>query len=94
MTQTTWDMRKRSKRFYVKTYRRVESMLVFSVILNLSMSGILYYIYFSLPEPNYYATDGIRPPLTLIAMDRPNYSSTPILANDPIEDVENKAMIQ
>ncbi len=95
MSQTARDKIKALKRFYVHTYRTACHLLIFSVVCNVSLAGVLYYIYFSQSERNYYATDGIKPPLALIAMDRPNYSSQPILSTDPVDDdnAQEKVMV-
>ena len=93
MSQTRWDLIKQTKRFYVKTYRQLETFLIISALANLSMACYMYHVYFNQGEPSFYSTDGVRPPLTLIAMDLPNNSPIPILKSDPIEDATTKVMM-
>ena len=87
MSQETWNLIKQSKRFYVSTYRRMGTVLVISVVTNLALGCGIYYTYFNLPEPEFYATSGIAPPVLLTAMDIPNNTSVALLAPDP--DVVN-----
>ncbi len=86
MTVKTWNLIKKSKNFYVRTYRGAETVMIFSILLNLGLSVGLFYAYSIRPEPGYYATFGETPPVPLIAMDDPNYSSVPLLADDTNPD--------
>lgn len=86
MSRETWHLIKQSKRFYVSTYRNVGTALVMSVVINLILGCGIYYTYFNLPEPEFYATSGIAPPVLLTALDMPNNTSVALLAPDP--DVE------
>lgn len=81
-----WNLIKHSKQFYVKTYRGTETAIVFSIMINLCLAVGLFYSYSIRPEPDYYATFGETPPVPLIAMDTPNYSSHPLLADDSNQD--------
>lgn len=94
MSQTEWNRVKQSKGFYVKVYRQIGTFLLLSAVINLSLSAVLYYIYFNRPEPDYYATDGVRPPLNLVEMNEPNNSSVPILKSDPVDDQPVNVMPQ
>ena len=87
MSRETWNLIKQSKRFYVATYRRLGTMLVLSVVLNLALGCGIYYTYFNLPEAEFYATSGIVPPVLLTSMDIPNNTSVALLAPDP--EIEN-----
>lgn len=86
MSRGTWDIIKRTKRFYVKNYRRAGSAVIVSIVMNVLLLMGIYYIYFSRPEHDFFATDGVTPPVSLIAMDQPNHTSTPMLANDQAKD--------
>ena len=94
MSVKTWNLIKRSKQFYISTYRKVETIIVFSVIINLGLVAGIIYSYAVRPEPDYYATYGESAPVPLIAMDEPNYSSNALLADDTNQDSEARAIPQ
>lgn len=92
MSRETWNLIKQSKRFYVRTYRKTSTALFISVIINLFLGLTIYYTYFSRPEHAFYATDGVTPPVQLTPMDSPNNTSVALLAPDPLNDDETKAI--
>lgn len=94
MSVKTWNLIKRSKQFYIRTFRNIETAIVFSVIINLGLILGIIYSYSIRPEPDYYATYGENAPVPLIAMDEPNYSSNPLLAEDTNQDSEERAIPQ
>lgn len=94
MSRGTWSLIKQSKRFYVNTFRRAGSALFVSVIINLSLGVAIYYVYFSQPEHDFYATSGVTPPIMLTAMDVPNETSVALLANDPDDQDDTKVIPQ
>lgn len=87
MSRETWNLIKDSKQFYVGTYRRMGTALVISILVNLALGCGIFYTYSNLPEPEFYATSGIAPPVLLTAMDIPNNTSVALLAPDP--EIEN-----
>jgi len=94
VSRGTWTQIRQSNRFYVDTYRRALIALVFSSALSVFLLIAIFHVYFGQPEHDFYATDGVTPPLQLTAMDIPNYSSVPLLANDqePESNVNAKAV--
>ena len=94
MSRETWNTIKRSKFFYVRTYRAAGTLLIVSLALNLLMGLIIYYLYFHQPARDFYATSGITSPIKLNPMDEPNNSETPLLAPDPINDDTVKVIPQ
>ncbi len=90
----TWNLIKRSKQFYVKTYRGTETIMVISILVNVCLGIGLFYAYYVLPEPDYYATYGETPPVPLIAMNGPNLSSDPLLADDTNQDSDVREIPQ
>jgi len=89
MSRGTWQMIKQYKLFYINSYHRLASTLLVIFSLNLILSLSIVHFYFNQPERQYYATDGVKPPEELVAMDEPNTSSTALLPDDPVnEDVE------
>jgi intracellular multiplication protein IcmM len=94
MSRETWNLIKNSKRFYVSGFRATGSVLVLSMIMNLFLGLAVYYTYFNLPDNDCYVTDGVNAPVLLTPMDEPNYTSVPLLANDPQTDDENREIPQ
>lgn len=94
MGRVNWNTIKQSKMFYVVIYRRSLSALMISLVLNCIFSLLIYYVYLSRPEPDYYATSGIAPPIQLTVMAEPNKSSVALLPPDPVEEVEARPIPQ
>ena len=90
MTVKTWNLIKHSKNFYVKAYRRAETVIVLSIMLNVLLGLGLIYVYLEQPERDYYATFGETPPVPLVALDKPNESSMPLLADENQQDSDVK----
>jgi hypothetical protein len=94
VSRETWRLIKSSKGFYISTYRRASTILLLSVSLNLVLGFFIFDTYFSRPDPQYYATSGATPPVELAAMDSPNNTSVPLLANDQVNDEIEKVIPQ
>ena len=94
MSRETWSLIKQSKRFYISTFRGVGSALFVSVLINLSLGLTVYYVYSNRPEPAFYATSGITPPIMLTPMDSPNNTSVALLAADPDDENDIKVIPQ
>lgn len=94
MSRGAWAVIKQSKRFYVGTYRWAGSMLVFLVVVNLLLGLGVFYTYVTMPDRSYYSTYGETPPVELAGMDAPNYTSTPLLANETMIDSDIRAVPQ
>ena len=82
MSRGTWAKIRQSNRFYINTYRQSATALLVSLILNVFLGIAIYYLYSGQPEHEFYATDGVTPPVPLVPMDQPNESSTPLLPNE------------
>ncbi|AHE67904.1 type IVB secretion system protein IcmM/DotJ [Legionella oakridgensis] len=91
MSRATWDLIKNSKRFYVNTYRKAATFLLISAVFNVLLGVAIYFAYFNLPDPDFYATSGVTPPVMLTALDEPNYTSDPLLASES-GTIDNKVM--
>lgn len=94
MSREAWNLIKHSKRFYVSTFRRAGTALIFSVLVNVSLGAALCFVYINQPEHDFYATNGITPPEELTPMDVPNNTSAALLANDPDSGNETKIIPQ
>lgn len=94
MSREAWNLIKQSKRFYVNTYRRVGSTILISIITNLLLIAGIVYVYMNRAEHDFYASSGITPPVMLTPMDVPNNTPDALLASDPSNDNEIKAIPQ
>lgn len=94
MSREAWNTIKRSKSFYIRTYRMGGTLIIVSLVLNLLMSLAIYYLYFHQPIRDFYATSGVTAPVQLKPLDEPNKSATPLLAPDPINDETVKVIPQ
>ncbi|AUH70739.1 Component of the Dot/Icm secretion system. inner membrane protein [Legionella sainthelensi] len=90
MSRETWSLIKKSKRFDVNVYRRGIVALIFSLMLSCVFCLLLFYIYLTEPERDFYATSGVAPPIKLNPMLSPNYSAQALLPPDPVSDGEDK----
>lgn len=87
MRQENLSEKKNRKGFYVSGFRLSVSLLMVSVILNLGLSAGIQNRLVRIPEPNFYATDGISAPILLNPLKAPNESSTPLLPDDLPEEM-------
>lgn len=92
MSRGAWITVRNSKRFYATTYRLACRALVVSVSISIVLCLSFYYVYFNRPEHDFYSTDGVTPPVSLMPMDEPNYSDYPLLANDQTVDESTKVI--
>lgn len=90
MSRGNWNKIKRSKFFYVTTYRKMISGIVACQLLNLILCLAVIYSYLNVSEQMFYATSGINPPIEIKSMNTPNYSSEPLLPPDPTDEDSNK----
>lgn len=86
MGKEAWDRIKDSKFFYISTYRKASSALIFSLSLNILLMLAIYYLKTHQPLPDFYATNGITPPVLLSPMAQANYSDTALLPPDPVDE--------
>ncbi len=94
MSVKTWNLIKSSRSFYIRTYRSLETMVLISVFISLGLGIGIFYAYSIRTEPDYYSTYGETPPVPLVAMDEPNYSSHSLLADDNNQDSNVRAIPQ
>lgn len=90
MSKAIWQKIKNSKRFYVRSYRKLGSILLGSVFINVLLGLSVTYEFLTMPEPDFYATYGEIPPIKLFEMNSPNYSSTPLLPDDRQYESDNR----
>lgn len=94
MNREKWDLIKNSKMFNVNILRRGLMALIFSLTLSLAFALLLFYMYLTEPERDYYATNGETPPLKLKMLTSPNMSSQALLEPDPPTEEENRLIPQ
>ena len=94
MSRRTWELIKHAKRFYVRVYRRLGTIILASSVLNVCLGVGIWHIYSHIPDPDFYATFGETPPVPLVALDAPNERSVPLLGDDPAEDNQVKTIPQ
>lgn len=73
--------------FYVISYRLLIKGMIISSITNVLFLVMGSYIFFSRGPHVYYATSGDSSPIQLTPLATPNYSATPLLADDIPGDV-------
>ncbi|KTD75544.1 type IVB secretion system protein IcmM/DotJ [Legionella waltersii] len=86
MSREEWTLTKEHKNFNVHIYRRGIKFLLISLLISTSFIAFIFYIYLNIPERDYYATNGVTPPVKLTAMMTPNMSSNALLEPDPPTD--------
>lgn len=94
MARATWNLIKRSKSFYVKTYRLVGTVIVISLMINIFLGMLIVYYHLHQPKTDFYASNGITPPIELTALSTPNNSAEALLPPDPINDNDEKVIPQ
>ena len=94
MNRETWALIKNNKNFNVRIFRLGTKLIIGSIFLNIFLSVMLFYKYINLPERDYYATNGVTPPVQLKALMAPNSSSVALLDPDPPVDTVEKVIPQ
>lgn len=92
MSRSAWTLIKNAKHFYVHTYRRAATFLIYSAALNVLLGIGIYYVHMNQPVRNFYASDGVTPPVMLTPLDEPNNTSEPLLASDAVAPGAKKVM--
>ena len=86
MGSMVWNVIKQSKNFYVRTYHLTGSLLVLSGCANLLLIVGVIYTYINAQPIDFYATNSEHHPISLLAMEQPNYSSQALLGNEVEND--------
>ena len=94
MSRETWALIKQDKNFNVNVFRRGIIALIVSLGLTCIIVLLMFYTYIREPEPDYYATNGITPPVMLHSMAAANESSTWLLPPDPPNDNSEREIPQ
>jgi len=94
MSREAWALIKQNKNFNVHVFRRGLFVLIISLGVSCFFGIIMFIIYLSEPENDYYATSGVTSPIKLKSMPAPNESSTPLLEADPVSNDGEKVIPQ
>lgn len=94
MNRESWGIIKDSKIFNVNVYRRGLTTVIISLGLSCFLGILMFYVYITEPERDYYATNGVAPPVKLTSMATPNTSSKALLDPDPPTEFEDKVIPQ
>lgn len=86
MSREAWSLIKQNKNFNVHVYRRGLIALILSLGISGVLASLMFYFYAHQPEPDYYATSGITPPIQLKGLLAPNMTSQALLEPDPPTD--------
>ena len=92
MSRGAWITVRNSKRFYATTYRLAGRALLLSVSVSIVLCMAIHYVYSNRPEHDFYSTNGVTEPASLMPMGEPNYSEYPLLANEQTVDESIKVM--
>ena len=80
--------------FYSRGFQKAVSVLLGSVILNLVLSAAIHSRLVKIPQPDFYATDGVSALVSLTPLNVPNRSSIPLLPDDLPEEISLKDLPQ
>ena len=94
MSREAWNSTKRSKQFYVSTYRKVGTWVLVMLLCQALLIMAIIYSHFSQPPTAFYATDGVTQPIQLTPLNRPNDGNEALLTPDPINEDEIKVIPQ
>lgn len=86
MSREKWELIKHAKNFNVRIFRKGTTTLIGSLIVNVLLVIMIFYVYINQPLRDFYATNGEMPPIKLTAMLEENKKSTALLPPDPPEE--------
>ena len=93
MGREAWNVIKQTKEFHVTWYRRGVKLLAVSMCLNLVLFLLCVFLATRELKHDYYASDGVRFPIELTPLDKPNTTSTHLLPPDPVSEDESLKVI-
>lgn len=82
MAKCDYEKIKDGKFFYRDSLHRVLNLLILSLTINGGLTYGIYYMVTHKPKIDYYATSGVKAPILLNALNKPNESSTPLLGQE------------
>jgi intracellular multiplication protein IcmM len=94
MNREGWVLIKKNKSFNVNVFRRGLISVIVSLGLSCLLGLLMFYVYLTEPERDFYATSGVTPPIKLAPMLAANMSSQALLPPDPPTDEEEKLIPQ
>jgi intracellular multiplication protein IcmM len=95
MLKQNLDDVKTRKNFYRNLFRRSVKLTLIMGVLAITQAALIFFLYITRPEPDYYSTSGVAAPMSLTAMNAPNMRSEPLLQPDlPDEMSQGKSIPQ
>lgn len=86
---------KSRKNFYRNLFRRCVFLNMVLGVLGVVQAVLIFFLYISRPEPDYYSTSGVTAPIKLTGLSQPNNGPEPLLKPDlPDEMSEGKTIPQ
>lgn len=82
MSRHIWHLETQKRAFYIRAYRKMLNVLLFSGGMNILLIVVAMYSYFHVPEPDYYASSGELPPVEMQVSFAPNDTSVPLLPTE------------
>ncbi len=82
MNREAWSLIKQSTQFYKFAYRKMNHVLLISLIINLLLSAAIYYTYLAQTDNTFSATKDVFSSKSVAQLDSPNNSSLPLLVPD------------
>lgn len=79
MSNSLLEVIKARKNFYRDYYRNLSGILIGLFVLIIVLNVLIVYLYITRPIPNFYATSMDGKLIQLVPLDKPNYSSKPLI---------------
>ncbi len=93
MRRESLTEKKKAKGFYIKGFHYTVNVLIVSVLLSFVLLATIHNKLLHPGRTTYYASNGFfSAPIELTALDAPNESSIPLLADDPPEEMMARSL--
>jgi intracellular multiplication protein IcmM len=92
MARMPYDEMVAQKGYYQQRLRKGAALLMFSLALMAGLIVVIYLVFISRAEPDYYATTSASQILQLRALAQPNRSAQALLKPDPPEELSTKSL--
>lgn len=92
MRRESYEEIKAHKNFYRNSFRKTTKVLIISVFLNIVCLIGIFYKFLTLPDPDFYATNGVTAPIPLKSMNAPNMTSQSLLEEDQPDEITVKEL--
>lgn len=79
MGREAWEHIRSHKNFYRDNFRRGCNALTVALLIILGLAIVIFYIYITRPEPEFYATSSNGNIAPVTPLNHPNYSHEPLI---------------